>query len=108
MHYAYGSFKTNMSSEEKEEIKSEQRQEDIEERMFDIAFRFQGQEYKGWARASGKKNDDGLPASYHVVLNGVFFGNLSYNGEHWETDSQREHNLVQEVGEQVADTTGTN
>ena len=92
-----------MNSSKKEEIKSEQRQENIEERMFDIAFRFEGKEYKGWARESQKKTDGNIAASYHVVLNGVFFGNLSYNGDHWETDSQRNYTLVQKTGEQIAD-----
>lgn len=90
-----------MNSEEKEQAKSEGTQENIEERMFDIAFQFEGKEYKGWAKASEKKVESGMPASYHIVLNGVFFGNVSYNGQHWETDSQREHNLVQKVGEQI-------
>lgn len=70
--------------------------------MFDIAFQFEGKEYKGWARPSGKKTGGDNSTSYHVVLNGVFFGIVSFNDDQWETDSQREHGLVQKVGEQIA------
>jgi len=80
--------------EKMEEFKSEARQEHIEESMFNIAFTHDGKEYKGWARPSG--------GSWHVVLNGVFFGDLSFNNDEWTTNSQREHTLVQKVGEQLA------
>ena len=91
-----------MDPRKSEDIKSEQRQENIEERMFDIAFRFEGNEYQGWARASQKKIDAEIPVSYHVVLNGIFFGNLSYNDGQWESDTQRERKLIQKVGEEIA------
>ena len=76
-------------------------EKNIEDRMFDFAFNFEGKAYNGWGRASARKDEDDVPASYHIVLNGVFFGNISYNGEQWETDRQREKGLVQKVGELI-------
>ena len=47
-------------------------EKNIEDRMFDFAFNFEGKAYNGWGRASARKGEDDLPASYHIVLNGVF------------------------------------
>jgi hypothetical protein len=70
---------TFMDANEKDNKHSEQRQEDMEEIMFDLEFQFDGKDYKGWAKPSAKKDDDDMPSSYHIVLNGVFFGHLSVN-----------------------------
>ena len=70
--------------------------------ILDLAFQFEGKTYNGWAKPSAKTDDNEIPSSYHIVLNGVFFGNLSYNNGQWITDSQRDPKLVQKVGEQIA------
>lgn len=75
-----------------------------EEKTFDIEFQHDRKNYKGWVIPSGKKNDSGKPVSYHVVLNEVFFGNLTRHNNTWEIDTQRENGLVQAVGEMIAAT----
>jgi hypothetical protein len=80
------------------EQQAEERVADLESRTIDIAFQHDGKDYKGWATPSGKKGDNGMAASYHVVLNEVFFGNLSHNKEKWATDTQREEGLIQATG----------
>jgi hypothetical protein len=85
-----------------EETKSEVRQEKIESSTFDIAFRHDGKNYVGWVTPSEKLNEEGRPRSFHVVLNDVFFGTLSFYAEKWESDTQREDGLVQATGLQIA------
>lgn len=63
-----------------------------------IQFNGQGIEYKGWATPSDLKYDDGYPRSYHVVLNKVFFGNLSLDRGKWIADEPRPRELVVAVG----------
>jgi len=49
-----------------------------EEKIFDIEVECDGKFYKGWANPSDKLNDDGLSVSFHVVLNEISFGYLSF------------------------------
>ena len=72
-----------------------------EEKIFDIEVECDGTNYKGWANPSGKFNDDGLPASFHVVLNETSFGHLSYSNGKWSSDQQRPAALVEAVGEGI-------
>ena len=65
--------------------------------IFDISLSFDGKLFNGWVRPSEKKDDSGKPVSYHVVLNDVFFGNVSFN-DTWIVDDQRPRGLVQAVG----------
>jgi hypothetical protein len=65
---------------------------------FDIAFDYEGVHYTGWATPADHVQADGQPASYHVVLNDTFFGNVSYHDDHWMVDQQRPAGLVAEVG----------
>lgn len=72
-----------------------------EDRIFDIEFDHQGKHYKGWANPSDKNNEEGLPASYHVVLNNVAFGYVSQAGDKWTVHEQRPEGLAEAVGEQI-------
>jgi hypothetical protein len=63
-----------------------------------IQFNGQGIEYKGWATPSDQRYDDGYPRSYHVVLNKVYFGNLSLDRGKWIADEPRPRELVVAVG----------
>lgn len=69
--------------------------------IFDISVTHEGKQYKGWVNPSEKTNEKGLPKSFHVVLDDVFFGNLSNNGTHWAADEQRPQGLVSEVGKVI-------
>ncbi|MBS1665211.1 MAG: hypothetical protein JST68_29465 [Bacteroidetes bacterium] len=57
-----------------------------------------GQQYTGWATPSDDRHPDGYPKSYHVVLNEVFFGDLSHNQGKWLISEPRPHDLVAAVG----------
>ena len=85
-----------------EETKAELRVEKLESATFDIAFQHDGKNYVGWVTPSEKLNEEGRPKSFHVVLNDVFFGNLSFYTDKWEIDTQREEGLVQATGMQIA------
>src|SRR6185312_1742070 len=66
-----------------------------------IPIQFNGQggiEYKGWATPSDQRHDDGYPRSYHVVLNQVYFGNLSLDRGKWIADEPRPRDLIVAVG----------
>ena len=71
----------------------------MEDRTFNIGFEAEGKIYKGWVTPSEKTNDN-LPVSYHVVLNGVFFGVLSNNGN-WTVNEQRPKELTMAVGKAI-------
>jgi hypothetical protein len=72
-----------------------------EDKIFDIAVECDGTIYKGWANPSVKLNDEGFPASFHVVLNETSFGYLSFSSGKWSADQQRPAELVDAVGEQI-------
>jgi hypothetical protein len=92
---------SNKSPQHNEELESERRQEKIEASTFDIVFKHQGKDYKGWVTPSPEKEND-KPKSFHVVFNEVFFGNVSFNNGQWQADGQREHGLVQAVGQEIS------
>lgn len=64
-----------------------------------LEFDCKGIHYAGWVTPSDHHYEDGQPVSYHVVLNKVFFGNLSRNKGKWLVDEQRPHELTAELGE---------
>jgi len=92
---------TNNTPQHNEELESEVRQEKIEAATFDISFKHDGKDYKGWVTPSTEKHND-KPSSFHVVLNEVFFGNLSFNNTQWQSDTQRDHELVQAAGKEIS------
>jgi hypothetical protein len=69
--------------------------------IFDINFRHDGKVYNGWVKPATKLDDNGHPVSYHVVLNDVFFGNLSRTNDQWRADDQRPAGLVEATGLQI-------
>ena len=72
-----------------------------EEKIFDIGFTFDDKEYKGWVNPSDKVNESGSPSSYHVVLNDVSFGYLSFKDCRWMVNEERPAGLVKMVGKQI-------
>jgi hypothetical protein len=73
----------------------------MEDSIFDIIFEQEGKQYKGWVNPSEKLNDSGTPVSYHVVLNDVSFGHLSFRECVWMINEERPKDLVQSVGKQI-------
>ena len=73
-----------------------------EEKIFDIEVETDGTIYTGWVNPSDKRNSDGFPVSFHVVLNQTSLGHLSLNNGVWSADEQRPAALVEAVGEQIA------
>jgi len=71
----------------------------MEKTSFSLEFNAEGIHYTGWATPSDHRHDDGQPSSYHVVLNQVFFGNVSRNKGKWLVDEQRPYELTAAVGE---------
>ena len=72
-----------------------------EDKIFDIEFECEGKFYKGWVNPSDKLHADELPASFHVVLDNVSFGYLSWSNGKWTTDDQRPVALVEAAGQQI-------
>jgi len=72
-----------------------------EDKIFNIAFEAADQKYTGWVNPSDKLNEDGLPASFHVVLNDVSFGYVSNNNGAWTVDEDRPATLIEHVGKAI-------
>ncbi len=68
-----------------------------EDKIFDIEFEYENKPYKGWVNPSEEINENGLPVSFHVVLNEVSFAHLSYENGIWVSDSQRPAGIIDEV-----------
>jgi hypothetical protein len=73
----------------------------MQDNSFNIVFTHNGIIYKGWATPSDHNKKDGSPKSFHVVLNGVMFGNVSVNNEHWAVDEERPEDLTTAVGKSI-------
>src|SRR5690349_16312590 len=73
----------------------------MEDKIFDIAFDIDSKKYKGWVNPSDEMNDTGQPISFHVVLNDVSFGYLSYKDCKWMVNEERPDELVKEVGKEI-------
>jgi hypothetical protein len=73
-----------------------------EDKIFDISFFFDGQQYKGWVNPSDTLNDKGLPVSFHVVLNDVSLGYLSLNEGKWTVNEDRPAGLVEAAGREIS------
>ena len=72
-----------------------------EEKIFNIAFEADGIKYTGWVNPSDKLNDDGFPASFHVVLNETSFGYVSHNNGEWTVNEDRPAALIEKVGKAI-------
>jgi hypothetical protein len=84
-----------------ESNKKQQDDQAGEDNLLDIELNFEGKHYTGWIRPAEKLNNDGKPVSYHVVLDKVFFGNLSHTGHNWTSDEPRPESLIQAVGNAI-------
>ena len=73
----------------------------MEDNIFDISFVHDGKTYKGWVNPSAKMNGSGQPASFHVVLDGVHFGYLSFQNCSWSSDENRPSALVSAAGKEI-------
>ena len=71
----------------------------MEKTSVPLEFDCEGTYYKGWATPSYRSQDDGLSASYVVVLNQVFFGDMSEANGKWVLDESRPRELVVAVAE---------
>jgi hypothetical protein len=73
----------------------------MEDTIFDIEFNTGGQFYKGWVHPSDKLSPEGKPLSFHVVIDQVSFGYLSYNNCKWHANEEKPDILVQCIGEEI-------
>ena len=73
----------------------------MEENIFDIDFTCEGKEYKGWVNPSAKLDKSGKPVSFHVVLDGVHFGYLSFQNCSWSSNEDRPSALVDAAGKEI-------
>lgn len=73
----------------------------MEDRTFKISFESDGKTYEGMVNPSERTHDDGRPASFHVILNHVNFGNLSFDRNRWLVDEQRPAPLIEETGKAI-------
>ena len=71
----------------------------MDKRSIPISLEYEHMLYSGWATPSDAHHSDGLAKSYHVVLNEVFFGDMSYDNGKWIISEQRPNDLVMAVGE---------
>ncbi|MBC7849924.1 MAG: hypothetical protein H7Y31_09310 [Chitinophagaceae bacterium] len=74
---------------------------DEEEKIFDISFDYDGKLYQGWADPSAQQNADGRPRSFHVVLNNVSFGYLSFTNCNWKINEERPEGLTKAVSNEI-------
>ena len=72
-----------------------------EEKIFDIEFECGGKHYKGWVNPSDEINEQEFPVSFHVVLDNVSFGYLSFANGTWSSDEQRPAALVESIGQEL-------
>jgi len=70
----------------------------MEKTSIPLQFDLNGTQYTGWATPSDQKVGR-YAKSYHVVLNQVFFGNLSHDRGKWLIDENRPNDLVMAAGE---------
>jgi hypothetical protein len=73
----------------------------MDENIFDIAFEYGAQQYRGWANPSENLSDNGKPVSFHVVLNDTSFGYLSYHNCKWTVNENRPSELVEKIGLEI-------
>ena len=73
----------------------------MEDNIFDIEFELEGKTYRGWVNPSKQLNEDGMPASFHVVLNETSFGYLSFNNCKWSVNEERPSQMVKQVGKLI-------
>jgi hypothetical protein len=70
---------------------------------FPIAFRYDGKQYNGQIKPLETGLQQGLPTSFQVFLNNVYFGLIRRKGVEWETDSPKCAIMVDEIGNRIYD-----
>lgn len=70
----------------------------MERKSIRLEFHHAGGFYDGWATPSRDLHPDGDSASYRIVLNGVFFGNISFLEGIWLASERHAFELTQAVG----------
>ena len=73
----------------------------MEDNIFDITVKYDNQDLKGWVNPSAKLSDSGAPVSFHVILNDVSFGYLSYHNCTWTMNEERPAALVKGGGKEI-------
>jgi hypothetical protein len=73
----------------------------MEEKIFNISFESVEKKYTGWVNPSERLDHDGNPVSFHVVLNNIFFGELSLSHCRWNINESRPHQLVEAAGKEI-------
>jgi len=73
----------------------------MEDAVFNISFLYEGKQYSGWVNPSDKLNDEGNPVSFHVVLNDVSLGYLSFRDCNWTINEDRPRGLVLAAGKEI-------
>jgi len=73
----------------------------MEENIFDISFQAEGKKYSGWVNPSEKTDKNGKPTSFHVVLDGVSFGYVSFNNCKWTVNEDRPASIIEAVGHEI-------
>jgi hypothetical protein len=73
----------------------------MENNIFDIELNVDGKAYRGWVNPSDKLSPEGKPVSFHVVLNDVSFGYLSYQHCKWHANEERPEELIQHIGGEI-------
>lgn len=70
----------------------------MNQETFDISLEHDGIAYQGWVTPSNETQPNGIPRSFHVILNETMFGNVSKSGDKWVVDQQRPDAMVEKVG----------
>jgi hypothetical protein len=73
----------------------------IEKTSLPLRFVYERQNYTGWATPSDDRCANGHAQSYHVVLNEVPLGNLSYQNDRWLLNDQQPNELTVAVGDAI-------
>ena len=73
----------------------------MEDKIFNIEIEHEGRILKGWINPSDKLNEQGVPTSFHVVLNDTSFGYLSFQNCKWSVNEERPAALVKLIGKQI-------
>jgi hypothetical protein len=69
--------------------------------IFDISFEKGGRKYSGWVNPSDKIDGGGKHTIFHVVLDGVSFGYLSFKDCKWTINEDRPTSLIEAVSREI-------
>jgi hypothetical protein len=69
--------------------------------IFDISFEKGGRKYSGWVNPSDKIVGGAKRTIFHVVLDGVSFGYLSFKDCKWTINEDRPMSLIEAVSREI-------